>query len=117
MGVYKDPLPGYTDNVNGPSGIVAWTVRGYIHTIWGNKNNRANIVPVDYCINAMLVATWDVYLNYENRLKQSQKIPIYNYIFMENNLTWGQYMSLIPLGFHQPLEKFAWFVLISWISI
>lgn len=56
---YKD-YPGWTDNLNGPSGIVAWTVRGFIHCIYGNKLNRANLVPVDYCINALIATAWDV---------------------------------------------------------
>lgn len=57
---YKD-IPGYTDNLNGPSGIVAWTVRGYIHCIYGNSNIRSNLVPVDYCINALITTAWDVH--------------------------------------------------------
>ena len=56
---YKD-YPGWTDNLNGPSGIVAWTVKGFIHCIYGNESNRANLVPVDYCINALIATAWDV---------------------------------------------------------
>lgn len=56
---YKD-FPGYTDNLNGPSGITAWTVKGYIHCIYGDRNKRSNLVPVDYCINALIAAAWDV---------------------------------------------------------
>lgn len=63
MSNYKD-FPGYTDNLNGPSGIVAWTVRGYIHCIFGSAENRSNLVPVDYCVNAMITAAWDVYKRY-----------------------------------------------------
>ena len=57
---YKD-LPGYTDNLNGPSGIVAWTVKGYIHCIYGDSQKCSNLVPVDYCINALATTAWDVY--------------------------------------------------------
>lgn len=104
MSIYKDPLPGWTDNINGPSGVVAWTVRGVIHCIWGDPKCRSNIVPVDYCINALIATAWDISLKSNGRLN----IPIYNYCFKENNITWKQYMSLIPLGFHQPLEKCSW---------
>lgn len=61
---YKD-IPGYTDNLNGPSGIVAWTVRGYIHCIYGNSNIRSNLVPVDFCINALITTAWDVHRKYD----------------------------------------------------
>lgn len=60
MSNYKD-FPGYTDNVNGPSGIVAWTVKGFIHCIYGNPNMRSNLVPVDYCINALIATAWDIH--------------------------------------------------------
>ena len=57
---YKD-IPDYTDNLNGPSGIVAWSVRGFIHCIYGNSQMRSNLVPVDYCINALITTAWDVH--------------------------------------------------------
>lgn len=57
---YKD-FPGYTDNLNGPSGIVAWAVKGYIHCIYGDSKKRSNLVPVDYCINALVAAAWDIH--------------------------------------------------------
>lgn len=46
--------------------------------------------------------------SFQGRILSFSKLPIYNYIFQENNLTWGQYMSLVPLGFRQPLKKFIW---------
>lgn len=122
---YKD-FPGYTDNLNGPSGIVAWTVRGYIHCIFGNRTMRSNLVPVDYCINALITSAWDINEKFVNRLnietiskvtlprrfnERIQKcwmLPIYNFISSENNLTWGKFMSLVPLGFHEPLQKSIW---------
>lgn len=106
--VYKDPLPGFVDNVNGPSGICVGVARGFIHCIYGNKHNKSNIVPVDYCINALIASAWDVYTNYESRIKQDINIPVYNYAYNENNLTWQKFMSLSALGLHEPLEKFIW---------
>lgn len=63
---YKD-FPGYTDNLNGPSGIVAWTVKGYIHCIHGDSKKRSNMVPVDYCINALATAAWDVHEKFRRK--------------------------------------------------
>ena len=62
---YKD-FPGYTDNVNGPTGVVVWTVRGYIHCIYGDVTKRANLMPVDYCINALIATAWDIHEKYDN---------------------------------------------------
>jgi hypothetical protein len=60
---YKD-YPGFTDNVNGPSGIIAWAARGYIHCIFGDSSKRANLTPVDYCINALIATAWDIHETY-----------------------------------------------------
>lgn len=57
---YKD-FPGYTDNLNGPSGIVAWTVKGFIHIIYGDAKIRSNMVPVDFVINALIATAWDIH--------------------------------------------------------
>lgn len=36
------------------------------------------------------------------------ELPVYNYIFDQNNLTWGQYMYLARKGFHEPFDKALW---------
>lgn len=63
MSNYKD-FPGWTDNVNGPTGIVTWTVKGFIHCIYGNSKICSNQVPVDYCINALITTAWDIHEKY-----------------------------------------------------
>lgn len=41
-------------------------------------------------------------------LKQTE-LPVYNYIYENNNLTWGKYMSLVRCGLHEPLDKALWY--------
>lgn len=67
ISTYQEPLPGWTDNLNGPAGLCMWTVKGMIHTIWGNATKRANLVPVDYCVNAIIVAAYDIMLRHGKR--------------------------------------------------
>lgn len=98
------------DNIHGPSGICIGAVRGFIHAILGDKQCKSNIVPADYCISALIASAWDVYVNYENRIKQDTDVPVYNYAYNENNLTWGKFMKLTKLGLHEPFEKFIWWV-------
>lgn len=83
-------------------------MRGFIHSIWGDSNKRANLVPVDYCINAMLAAACDINRKFEIRIQKNIRMPVYNYIYAENNLTWGKYMDLVPLGFHEPFNEVLW---------
>ncbi|XP_055590947.1 fatty acyl-CoA reductase wat-like [Uranotaenia lowii] len=144
ISTYREPLPGWTDNLNGPSGLCMWTVRGWIRTIWGNASKKANLVPVDYCVNAMLVAAFDV-MNRTRRIQSippemtttttttmdaadkrdnwkednfegcqlpgkflRQELPTYNYMYPENNLTWGKYMQMVSLGFDNRLHQIVW---------
>ena len=46
--------------------------------------------------------------SYQERLRTCSNIPIYNHMFNENNLKWKELMDLVPLGFHEPLQKSIW---------
>lgn len=86
-----------------------WAVKGLIHVIWGDANRNANMVPVDYCINAMVCAAWDVNRRHKEALDSGPyEMPLYNYLYSDNNLTWGKYMKNVRRGLHQPLEKSLW---------
>lgn len=108
--MYKEPIPGWTDNVYGPSGVCLWALKGFIHVIWGNENNPANMVPVDYCINALVCSARDVYQRHVSAqfIRQNYDVPIYNYLYPNNNLTWGNYMEYVKFGLHKPLERALW---------
>ncbi|XP_058116417.1 fatty acyl-CoA reductase wat [Anopheles ziemanni] len=118
LSTYREPIAGWTDNLNGPAGLCLWTVKGYVHVIWGNRHRRANLVPVDYCVNAMLVAGYDVAERWKcprpgkpdgDRWEREQlPVPVYNYMYDRSNLTWGRYMSLVSLGFDGLLHRLWW---------
>uniref|UniRef100_A0A1B0DHD5 Fatty acyl-CoA reductase n=1 Tax=Phlebotomus papatasi TaxID=29031 RepID=A0A1B0DHD5_PHLPP len=105
VSIYKDPVPGWMDNLNGPGVIIVGSVRGFIHCIYGDKLQKANIMPADYCINAMVAAAWDTYRRYQSRMEQQSELPVYNYIYEKNNLTWEKYMHLVSKGLHEPFVK------------
>uniref|UniRef100_A0A182MGT0 Fatty acyl-CoA reductase n=1 Tax=Anopheles culicifacies TaxID=139723 RepID=A0A182MGT0_9DIPT len=110
LSTYREPIAGWTDNLNGPAGLCLWTVKGYVRVILGNGRKKANLVPVDYCVNAMLVAGYDVADRSIGRQQKpehaatgawesKQLVPVYNYMYMQPNLTWGRYMSSVSMGF------------------
>ncbi|GAB0091731.1 Fatty acyl-CoA reductase [Sergentomyia squamirostris] len=109
ISIYKDPVPGWMDNLNGPGVIIVGSVRGFIHCIYGDKSQKANIMPADYCINAMVIAAWDAHRRFKSRMEQQIELPVYNYIYEENNLTWERYMHLASKGLHQPLDNALWY--------
>lgn len=59
LSTYKEPVPGWTDNLYGPTGLVVGVVRGFIHAIYGDPIKKANLVPADYCVNAIIASAWD----------------------------------------------------------
>ncbi|EAT36930.1 AAEL011027-PA [Aedes aegypti] len=124
ISTYREPLPGWTDNLNGPTGLCMWTVKGLIHTIWGDASKRANLVPVDYCVNAIIVAAYDIMMRHQDDSRQEFGIsatlvekdsrnsgdilPTYNYMYQEYSLTWGRYMAMASLGFESRIHQMVW---------
>lgn len=61
----KEPVVGWIDNLYGPTGVVAGVGTGILRTLHCGHNINANIVPVDYTVNALIAAVWDVAQAYE----------------------------------------------------
>lgn len=55
---YKEPVPGWIDNLYGPTSILFGVAHGILRVMYMRINSNATIVPVDYCVNAMLACTW-----------------------------------------------------------
>lgn len=55
--IWKDPLPGWTDNINGPTGLLIGAGKGVIRTMYCNENGYADYLPADIAINAILLCT------------------------------------------------------------
>ncbi|KAG4074597.1 hypothetical protein HA402_004468 [Bradysia odoriphaga] len=108
LSTYKEPVAGWTDNLYGPSGIITSVARGFVHVIYGNANKKANLVPADFCVSAMIASAWDISKRYHSRIYDQTEIPVYNYIYDKNNLTWGKYMKLVQYGLHGPLSHALW---------
>lgn len=57
--IWKEPLPGWTDNINGPTGLLIGAGKGVIRSMYCNENSYADYVPVDILVNAILACTWN----------------------------------------------------------
>jgi len=54
----KEPLPGWVDNLNGPTGILAAGGKGVLRSVLCNSEYTTEAVPVDFAINAVIVIAW-----------------------------------------------------------
>ena len=55
---WREPLPGWIDNFNGPTGLIAGCGKGLMRTMLCDGKLVADIVPVDVPINLMITAAW-----------------------------------------------------------
>lgn len=58
VAAYREPIPGWVDNLNGPTGILMGAGKGVIRTMYCNADLLADIVPVDMTINSLLIYAW-----------------------------------------------------------
>ncbi|CAH0699593.1 unnamed protein product [Spodoptera exigua] len=86
---YKEPLPGWVDNLNGPTGLLVGAGKGVIRTMHCNENYEADVVPVDVTVNACII------LGYLTGMEQPKKINFCNITQSQiNPITWGQALDM-----------------------
>lgn len=49
-----EPLPGWVDNLNGPTGLMVGAGKGVIRSILIEEEFKAELIPVDYAINGLI---------------------------------------------------------------
>lgn len=65
--IWKEPLPGWTDNINGPTGLLIGAGKGVIRTMYCTSDRYADYLPVDIAVNALVVSVWHFVANPEKR--------------------------------------------------
>lgn len=54
----KINFTGWVDNFNGPMGILLASTLGINKTMYCDPKNTLDMIPVDICAKAMIVASW-----------------------------------------------------------
>lgn len=52
---WAEPVEGWVDSLNGPVGIMVGAGKGVIRTMHCNGEYKAEVIPVDYAINGLIV--------------------------------------------------------------
>jgi alcohol-forming fatty acyl-CoA reductase len=73
MPSYKEPIAGWVDNLNGMAGVMLAAAKGVLRSILMDPEGKIECLPVDTCINAMLIATKII-----STAKRSNEIPVYH---------------------------------------
>ncbi|XP_059609547.1 putative fatty acyl-CoA reductase CG5065 [Phlebotomus argentipes] len=87
--IYQDPLPGWTDNINGPTGLLIGAGKGVIRTMYCDSDGYGDYLPVDIAVNCMLLATWNFIENNDRSRR------IYNVTSSaEIKVSWNQVIEM-----------------------
>lgn len=54
----EEPIPGWIDSINGPTGVMAGTACGLLRVGRGDSRLVAEIVPVDLVVNSIIAVSY-----------------------------------------------------------
>jgi len=101
----REPMPGWVDNINGPTGIIAAVGKGFLRAARFNQEAQINMIPVDMAVNCIIAAAW------HTGVRKPGRILVYNCTNGDMNpLTWTQLATLsYPHALRYPVQKMLWF--------
>ncbi|XP_077258851.1 fatty acyl-CoA reductase wat-like isoform X3 [Temnothorax americanus] len=85
----EEPLVGWIDNMYGPQGVTVPLALGITRFLSCNPDVKANIVPVDFTVNALIASAWNVY----NQFRRGKDTLIYNFVSPVDGPTWNEYRN------------------------
>ncbi|XP_034488536.1 fatty acyl-CoA reductase wat-like [Drosophila innubila] len=117
LGTFREPIPGWIDNLYGPLSILLGCAVGVLRVMIVDVYTQANVGPVDYCANMVLSTAWKTALeNVQRKEKLSDKLPlrdpiIYNYAVSEKNpVKWSKfYKTVEDERYTLALEQMIWY--------
>ncbi|KXJ72562.1 hypothetical protein RP20_CCG017698 [Aedes albopictus] len=56
---WREPISGWTDNINGPVGLLIGAGKGVIRSMYCNSTGYGDYLPVDFGVSAICVGTWN----------------------------------------------------------
>ncbi|XP_070134940.1 putative fatty acyl-CoA reductase CG5065 isoform X1 [Drosophila bipectinata] len=102
-----EPLPGWVDNMNGPTGVLIGAGKGVIRSMICNGELKSEVIPVDIAINGLILIPHHTSLT----KKRPLQIPVYNLtVEDEKKRTWKWIMDVgRDLGMKYPFEVGLWY--------
>ncbi|RZF42062.1 hypothetical protein LSTR_LSTR006655 [Laodelphax striatellus] len=108
----NEPISGWVDNWNGPTGIIAAAGKGFFRTMLCHEDKVADLVPVDIVINLMICAAWrTATATTDHQPTRSRSITVYNCCTgQQKPITWKNFVnhSFQAMRKH-PLGDLMWY--------
>nr|XP_050868792.1 fatty acyl-CoA reductase wat-like isoform X2 [Vespula vulgaris] len=103
---YREPVPGWIDNLYGPVGITISVLMGLMRVYYCDGSIKANLVPADLTVNGLIVSAWDI----ANNRRSKEDFPIYNYVSNDNPITYNRFIEMmLKYGKLIPFKKAVWY--------
>jgi len=101
----KEPIPGWTDNLNGPTGLIAGAGKGFLRVVHIIDELVGDLIPVDYPINLMIAAAWHTATN------KPEDVKVYNCSTGDHNpLTWRRFNEYADVAWRTcPPKDMLWY--------
>uniref|UniRef100_A0A1B0ARC3 Fatty acyl-CoA reductase n=1 Tax=Glossina palpalis gambiensis TaxID=67801 RepID=A0A1B0ARC3_9MUSC len=101
----NEPLAGWIDNFNGPTGLLSALAKGLFRSIVCEQNYVADVVPVDIVINLMIAAAW------RKATHKTDNFSIYNCCTGQRHpIKWGEFVNhTLSMVRKHPLESCVWY--------
>eukprot|EP00092_Neocalanus_flemingeri_P005847 GFUD01006292.1.p1 GENE.GFUD01006292.1~~GFUD01006292.1.p1 ORF type:complete len:503 (-),score=131.65 GFUD01006292.1:35-1543(-) len=113
VSTWKEPVPGWVDNLNGPTGLFLIAGIGVMRTAVIHEDLLVDSVPVDTCANLIIAAGWKTDKDYRSNQMNSNVSPIRIYNQISGNtvpINWGEIYSLAEKHLYaNPLEGMVWY--------
>ncbi|KAL3270896.1 hypothetical protein HHI36_021408 [Cryptolaemus montrouzieri] len=101
----KEPVSGWVDNLNGPTGILVGAGKGVIRSMHCKAEFEADIIPVDSTINSLII------IGYHLGSQPKTEIQVFNVTCDKNNrISWGDALNIGKKHFYaNPFSVCLWY--------
>uniref|UniRef100_A0A336LBT4 Fatty acyl-CoA reductase n=2 Tax=Culicoides sonorensis TaxID=179676 RepID=A0A336LBT4_CULSO len=101
---WKQPIPGWIEGMNGPTGLAIGAARGVIRSMHCNPDYNIDAIPVDVTINGIIAIAW------QRGCRDDRDIFYVNLTERSNFLTWGESLEIGRQNFYKyPLCFSLWY--------
>ncbi|KAJ1524869.1 hypothetical protein ONE63_009735 [Megalurothrips usitatus] len=103
---WEEPVPGWVDNLNGPVGVMAAAGKGVIRSMYCCGEFNAEVIPLDFAVNATLVAACRVATG-----PREDAVPVFNLTSGKwRTATWSAVLDEgRRAGYEYPFEMILWY--------
>ncbi|KAK9507268.1 hypothetical protein O3M35_007169 [Rhynocoris fuscipes] len=103
---WKEPVPGWMDNFNGPVGLTIGAGKGIVRTLLSNEDVMADFIMVDCAIKAMIICAW----KRATFTRCDDENIIYNCASTYKSITNGVLLEMaMKIHERSPLQQVLWY--------